>query len=88
MEDKSRQPEEHRHHHHHHHHSIKTEEEKVTWRDLFARPKYTDETSQMRFYMEKNRKLKGFRRRVILVCATFVAAVVVACVFFAYFIDR
>ena len=76
------------HHHHHHHHSSSSHEEKITWRDLFSKPKYGDDTSRMRFYMEKNRKLRGFKRRVIFLCVLGVAVVVIGCVFFAYFIDR
>ena len=76
------------HHHHHHHHHHHSGEEKVTWKDLFSKPKYSDETSQMRFYMEKDRKLRGFKQRIIFSCVATAALVVLACVFFAYFIDR
>lgn len=88
MEEKKQhhQSEEHHHHHHHHHHH--SEDEKVTWKDLFAKSKYTDETSQMRFYMEKRRKLRGFRQRVVFLCVFIAAILVMGCVFFAYFIDR
>lgn len=88
MENKQQHHTEHHHHHHHHHHSNGMAEEKVTWKDLFARPKYSDETSKLRFYMEKERKLKGFKQRIILSLVLSIAVVVVACVFFAYFIDR
>lgn len=76
------------HHHHHHHHSSVAADEKVTWKDIFSKPKYSDDTSQMRFYMEKRRKLRGFRQRLIFSCVAIAALVVLACVFFAYFIDR
>ncbi len=38
--------------------------------------------------MEKERKLKGFKQRIMLSLVLSIAVVVVACVFFAYFIDR
>lgn len=79
---------EHHHHHHHHHDPSVAADEKVTWKDLLSKPKYSDDTSQMRFYMEKRRKLRGFKQRIIFACVATAALVVIACVFFAYFIDR
>ena len=76
------------HHHHHHHHSSVAADEKVTWKDIFSKPKYSDDTSPMRFYMEKRRKLRGFRQRIIFFSVVIAALMVLACVFFAYFIDR
>ena len=80
--------EHHHHHHHRHDHSIKTGNEKVTWKDFFSESKYTDPTSQMRFHMEKHRRLKDAKRRFIFMVALGVACIVGLCVFYAYFIDK
>ena len=42
----------------------------------------------MRFHMEKHRRLKDAKRRLIFMVALGVACIVGLCVFYAYFIDK
>ena len=76
------------HHHHHHHHYSETEGEKVGLSDIFEKSKYKDSTSQFRFHMNKRRKMKLLMERVIWIAAVCVLIIMLALLYYAYFVDK